>query len=108
MIFWKDFILDDDGLGPLLSSELFIGMNTVRRDLHVTRSRVMEDARPRTLIQETRREAEPLHVTNTGCVRDMTWTQVQAPGADSNLETNVLSHMEVENGFAGTRLRGVG
>lgn len=108
MIFWKDFILDDDGLGPFLSPELFIGMNTARRDLHVTRTRVMEDAKPGTLIQETRREADPLHFTNTGCVRDMTWTQVQAPGADSNLETNVLPHMDVEYGFAGTRLRGAG
>lgn len=98
MIFWKDFILDSVH-GPLL---------TDCRDLHVTRSRVREDATQRALIQETRRESEPLQVTNTGCVRELSRTKVQAPGFESNLETNALSHMEVENENADAQLRGVG
>ncbi len=107
MILWKDFILDD-GLGPVLSPELFSGMEKVRRDLRVARSRVMEDASALALIQETRREFEPPHAANTGCVRDMTWTQVQAPGTESNLETNADSHTEVGSELAGMRLRGAG
>ena len=98
MILWKDFVLDNS-LGPVLID---------RRDLRVTRSRVMEDASPLALIQETRREFEPLHAANTGCVRDMTWTQVQAPGTESNLETNADSHTEVGSELAGMRPRGAG
>lgn len=96
MIFWKDFILDDDGLGPLLKD---------RRDLRVTRSRVKEDASARALIQETRRDAEPFRNANTGCVRETTWTKVHDQGQESNLETNAPSHMEVETELAGPQRR---
>ena len=98
MILWKDFVLDDV-LGALLND---------CRDLHVTPSRVREDASTRALIQETRREAKPLQVTNTGCVRDLSRTQVQAPGSDSNLETNAFCHRDVGNEFADARSREVG
>lgn len=108
MIFWKDFILDDDGLGPVLSPDLFAGLEIVRRDLRVTRSRVMEDASARALIQETRRDAEPFRNANTGCVRETTWTKVHDQGQESNLETNASSHTEVGSEPAGTRLRGAG
>jgi hypothetical protein len=99
VIFWKDFILDDDGLGPLLKD---------RRDLRVTRSRVMEDASAQALIQETGRDTELFRAANTGCVRDSTWTQVYDPSMESNLETNASSHTEVGSELAGTRLRGAG
>jgi hypothetical protein len=79
VILWKDFIIDD-GFGPVLSPEIFSGMEEVRRDRRVTRSRVMDDASAVALIQETRREDEPLRMTNTGCVRDSSWTKVQATG----------------------------
>lgn len=108
MIFWKDFILDDGGLGPLLSPELFSSLEKDRRDLRVTRSRVMEDASAQALIQETRRDAEPFRNANTGCVRETTWTQVHAPGQESNLETNASSHTEVGSEPAGPQRRGVG
>ncbi len=107
MIFWKDFILDD-GLGPVLSPEIFSGESKVRRDLNASRSRIKDDASAMALIQETRREAKPLSTTNTGCVRDAGWTEVQNKGVDSNLETNASSHMDVENELAQSRLRGVG
>ena len=108
MIFWKDFILDSDGLGPVLSPELFSGLEKDRRDLRVTRSRVMEDASARALIQETRRDAETFRNANTGCVRETTWTPVHARVQESLLETNASSHTEVGSEPAGTRLRGAG
>lgn len=108
MIFWKDFILDD-GLGPVLSPDLFSGLEEVRRDLRVNRSRVKDDASVRTSIQETRREDELLRGTNTGCVRTASWTKVQAQGmASIDLETDVSSHMEVENEGTESRQRGAG
>lgn len=108
MIFWKDFILDD-GLGPVLSPELFSGAEKVRRDLRVNRSRVKDDASARVLIQETRREDEPLRATNTGCVRNASWTKVQAQGTNStDLETNAPSHMDVGNDGTKSRQRGAG
>ena len=97
MIFWKDFILDDNGLGPVLQD---------RRDLRVTRSRVMEDASARALIQETRRDAEPFRNANTGCVRETTWSKDHDQGQESLLETNASSHTEVGSEFAGPRPRG--
>jgi len=99
VIFWKDFVLDDSGLGPVLKD---------RRDLRVTRSRVMEDASARALIQETRRDAELFRAANTGCVRDSTWTNVHDQSLESNLETNASSHTEVGSEPAGPRLRGAG
>ncbi len=98
MIFWKDFILDDS-LGPVLKDS---------RGLNANRSRIKEDASARALIQETRREAEPLSATNTGCVRDTAWTKVQVQGLDSNLEDNASSHRDVESEFAQLRPRGAG
>ncbi len=98
MILWKDFVLDD-ALGPVLLD---------RDNLRVTRSRVMEDASARALIQETRRDAQPLSATNTGCVRGASWTEVHAPGSESNLETNAPSYTEVGNELAGLSLSGVG
>ena len=98
MILWKDFLLDDV-LGAVLHDN---------RDLPMTRSSVMEDANTRVLIQETRREALPLQVTNTGCVRDLTQTSVRAQGFESNLETNTLSHRDVASEFADLRSREVG
>jgi hypothetical protein len=108
VIFWKDFILDDAGLGPVLSPDLFLDSVEVRRDLRVTRSRVMEDASTRALIQETRRDAESFRNANTGCVRETTLTEVSDPDMESQLETNASSHTEVGSEFAGTRLRGAG
>ncbi len=98
MIFWKDFILDDS-LGPVLKDY---------RSLDASRSSVMDDASKKALIQETRREAEPLSATNTGCVRDTAWTKVQVQGLDSNLETNAATHRDVESDFAQLRPRGAG
>jgi hypothetical protein len=99
VILWKDFVLDDS-LGPILVD---------RRDLGATRSRVREDASAVALIQETRREDEPLRETNTGCVRSASWTKVQAPGKDSDLETNAATHhMDVESASTRSRLQGVG
>jgi len=99
VIFWKDFVLDDNGLGPVLVD---------RRDLRVTRSRVMEDASARALIQETRRDAESFRNANTGSVRETTWSQDHAQDPESQLETNASSHTEVGSELAGTRLRGAG
>ena len=108
MIFWKDFGLDDGGLGPVLSPDLFSDLVKDRRDLRVTRSRVKEDASARALIQETRRDAEPFRNANTGCVRETTWTQVHDQGQESQLETNASSHTEVGSEPAGSRLGGAG
>lgn len=98
MILWKDFIIDDS-FGPVLKDS---------RSLDASRSSIKDDARQKALIQETRREAEPLSGTNTGCVRDTAWTKVHAQGLDSNLETNAFSHRDVENGLAQLRPRGAG
>jgi hypothetical protein len=108
VIFWKDFVLDDGGLGPVLSPDLFSDLVKDRRDLRVTRSRVKEDASAQALIQETRRDAEPFRNANTGCVRETTWTQVHDQGMESQLETNAPSHTEVGSEPAGKRLRGAG
>lgn len=107
MIIWKDFILDD-GLGPVLSPELFAGMEKVRRGQTASRSRVTDDASAKALIQETRREVASLNATNTGCVRDVPRTDVRDPDAISNLEDDASSHRDVENELAVPRLRGVG
>ena len=108
MILWKDFVLDDAGLGPVLSPELFASSEQYRRDLRVNRSRVKEDASARALIQETRRDAEPFRNANTGGVRETTWMEIHDQGVESQLETNASSHTEVGSEPAGQRLRGTG
>jgi len=107
VIFWKDFILDD-GLGPVLSPGIFSGDKKVRRSLNASRSRIKDDASARALIQETRRDAEPLSATNTGCGPDTAWTKVQVQGMEANLEDNASSHMDVESDLAKLRPRGAG